>query len=67
MWEQERDKMLDNERLAAHSRMAEVAEKFVNFISSVCLSHSSQNIKILLLYTYPQSLVNDCTEKKLVH
>lgn len=27
--EQERDKMLDNERLAAHARMAEVAEKYV--------------------------------------
>lgn len=29
MWKQDRDKMLDNERLAAHARMAEVAEKYV--------------------------------------
>lgn len=35
IWEQERDKMLDNERLAAHARMAEVAEKYVNFLSTV--------------------------------
>lgn len=41
-WEQERDKMLDNERLAAHARMAEVAERYIVFISNVWQSHRYQ-------------------------